>query len=183
MGRQPESKRIEIALLKLNSSNPRIPQALHSKSEQEIIEYLLLEASTIELMQAIGENDYFPGEQLLVVKDQKKYCVIEGNRRLTAVKLLNNPELATVQKSKVNKVYNEAKFHPAEIPCLIFSDSTDILKYLGYRHITGIKSWGLLEKARYLNQMRADLFSNKSFIEAKHSCINIYNKLDYFSLS
>jgi hypothetical protein len=48
---------------------------------------MLLDASLIELMLAIGENGYFPGEQLLVVFDpsDSKYRVVEGNRRLSPV--------------------------------------------------------------------------------------------------
>ncbi len=165
MNRQPKLKNIKFDQFIIDDRNPRLPQSLHDKSEEVIIEYMLLEASTLELMQAIGENDFFPGEQLLVVKEKEKYRVIEGNRRLIAVKLLNNPEKATVQKSKVDKIYSEAVYKPTDIPCLIFDDASDILKYLGYRHITGIKSWGLLEKVRYLDQMRNDLFSDKSFIQ------------------
>ena len=39
------------------------------------------------------------------------------------------------------------------MPCIIFPDRESILHYLGYRHITGIKAWGSLEKAIYLEQL------------------------------
>src|SRR5690606_34699276 len=99
-----------------------------------------LDASLIELMLAIGKNDFFPGEQLLVVETKdNNYKVIEGNRRLSAVKLLNKPDLVSVQKTKIQQVIKEAEFFPKEIPCLIFDKEEDIHNYLGYRHITGIK--------------------------------------------
>jgi hypothetical protein len=148
---------LPIADLKLDLYNPRMPKSKQGKDEKSVIEYMLLEASTLELMLAIGENDFFAGELLLVVPDaqeQGKYIVVEGNRRLTAVKLLNNPELATVKKLAIKDIVEEAKFKPTELPCLIFEAKNDILKYLGFRHITGIKSWRLLEKARYLYEFR-----------------------------
>lgn len=155
-----EYELINYKNLTLDPRNPRIPESKHNLNEGEIIDYLLLEAATLELMQAIGENDFFRGEQLLVVSiGGGKFKVLEGNRRLTSVKLLNEPELASVKKTAVKQIYEESKFHPQEIPCLIFSSEDEIRKYLGFRHITGIKPWGLTEKSRYLYQLYTDLFN------------------------
>ncbi|AFL83591.1 hypothetical protein Belba_0948 [Belliella baltica DSM 15883] len=157
---KPEYRIIPLDQLKLDPNNPRLPKSLQGKSEKEILEYMLLDASLIELMLAIGKNDFFPGEQLLVVLDSdEKFKVVEGNRRLSALKLLSNPGLAEVQKAKVNQVIDETEFRPDEIPCLVFSKEEDIYNYLGYRHITGIKEWKLLEKAKYLY----DLWQTSSF--------------------
>ena len=93
MTANPEYIKIPLDKLKLDPNNPRLPKSLRVKgaSEEEIIEYMLLDASLIELMMAIGENNFFPGEQLLVVKDMgDSYKVVEGNRRLSAVKLLSS---------------------------------------------------------------------------------------------
>lgn len=173
---------INLADLKLDSYNPRLPKSLHGKDEAEIIEYMLLDASLIELMLAIGENDFFQGEQLLVVKDttDNKYKVIEGNRRLSAVKLLSNPALARVQKNKIEKVLEETDKRPQEIPCLIFDSESEIHNYLGYRHITGIKEWKLLEKARYLNELRTTNYPNTPLNQAAREIAKIIgSRMDY----
>jgi hypothetical protein len=167
MRQNPEYKMINYKNLLLDPCNPRIPKSMHSMDEKGIINFLLLEASTLELMQAIGENDFFRGEQLLVVPvDNEKYKVLEGNRRLTSVKLLNEPDLAAVKKISVQEIYGDARYHPKEIPCLVFSEENEIRKYLGYRHITGIKAWGLTEKSRYLHQLYKDSFEGQSFDDA-----------------
>lgn len=173
---------IDINDLILDDKNPRIPRSLKDKgpTEQELIEFMLLDASLIELMLAIGENGYFPGEQLLVVKDGEKHRVVEGNRRLSAVKLLNNPELATVQKAKVQKVIEETSERPQKIPCLIFNSEEEIHKYLGFRHITGIKEWRLLEKARYLDGLKNSLFGDAEIKNASREIAKmIGSKMDY----
>ncbi len=158
---------IKIENLILDSNNPRLPSYLHGVDENQIIDYMVLDAATIELMQAIGENDFFSGEQLLVVEvENKKYKVIEGNRRLTSVKLLNDPDLASVQTKKIKTVVDNAKFKPLEIPCLVFDDETQIHRYLGYRHITGIQPWNLRQKARYLYSMKEKNFSDKPLDQA-----------------
>lgn len=162
-------KKIKIEDLKLDLMNPRLPKSKQGKDEKTVIEFMLLEAATLELMMAIGQNDYFAGEQLLVIPDENdegKYVVVEGNRRLTAVKLLNDPSISFVKKESLQKVCAEAEFKPNEIPCLIFEKKEQILKYLGFRHITGIKSWRLLEKARYLFDLKESEFEGVGFLQA-----------------
>ena len=170
-------KQIPVSDLKLDVFNPRLPKSKQGKDEKTVIEYMLLEAATLELMLAIAENDFFAGELLLVVKDETddgKYIAIEGNRRLTAVKLLHDPTLTSVKKIAVKEIIDNAKFKPATLPCLVFEDKNNILKYLGFRHITGIKSWRLLEKGRYLFELRnSDDFKNLSFLDASREIAKI----------
>lgn len=176
-------KEIDLSDLKLDTQNPRLPKSIRDSqpTEEQLIEYMLLDASLIELVIAIGMNGYFPGEQMLVVEDSDgKYRVIEGNRRLSAVKLLNNPDLAKVQKSKIQKVLFETTQRPTKIPCLVFDNEEEINKYLGYRHITGIKEWKLLEKARYLYSLRESLYADSSIDEAAREIAKmIGSKMDY----
>lgn len=158
--------KIELSSLFLDTENPRLSKSLQRLDEVDIVDYMLLQAVTLELMQAIGENGFFEGEQLLVVEISKnKYKVVEGNRRLISLKLLQNPEIARVKKLQVKKVYEEAKFRPTKIPCLIFTDESAIRKYLGYRHITGIKPWGLSEKARFLNRLKNEQFKEEGSLD------------------
>jgi len=165
-----EIKNIGIADLKLDLYNPRLPKSKQGKDVKTVLEYMLLEAATLELMEAIGENDFFSGELLFVVPDEQendKYTVIEGNRRLTAVLLLNNPELATVKKVATKEIADNAKYKPQILPCLEFGNRNDIQKYLGFIHITGKKSWRLLEKARHLYDLRNnDNFKDLSFLNS-----------------
>ncbi|SFW76620.1 hypothetical protein SAMN02927921_04141 [Sinomicrobium oceani] len=179
--KKPEFDIIPLDKLFLDENNPRLPKSLQGGREEDILEYMLLDASLIELMLAIGKNDFFPGEQLLVVEDKKGiYKVIEGNRRLSAVKLLNNPDLVSVQKSKVRQVIEEAEFFPKDIPCLIFGSAEAIHNYLGYRHITGIKEWKLLEKARYLYELWKNEYSEETLDEASRQLAkSIGSRKDY----
>lgn len=177
-------REISLNKLKLDQQNPRIPKSLRDSnpSEVDLINYMLLDASLVELMLAIGQNGYFPGEQLLVVLDNEdgKYKVVEGNRRLSAVKLLSNPELAEVQKARIQKVLDETTERPTLIPCLIFDDEKEIHKYLGFKHITGIKEWRLLEKSRYLYGIRESLFSEMNLIRASREIAKmIGSRTDY----
>lgn len=175
-----EFKKIYYDLLIINPNYPRVPKSILTKSESEIIDFMLLEHSLIELMLAIGQNGFFVGEQLLVVKEGDLYKVIEGNRRLASVKLLNNPELATKNKIKIADVILATTERPKEIPCIIFNDEKEIHKYLGFRHITGTKEWRMLEKARYLYELRKSEYNELSESEAAIKIAkSIGSKRDY----
>jgi len=149
-------ERISIDSLKFDKNNPRLPQKLiGNEKEEDVIDYMLRNGNILELMKSIAETGYSDAEPLLVVYDEAdgKYTVVEGNRRLTAIKLLKNPGLAKVRKESVREILAEAKVIPEDVPVIIYDRREDILDYLGYRHITGVKDWGPLEKARYLEQL------------------------------
>jgi len=180
MSNKAKYELIEIEDLLLDTQNPRLPKSMSNKNESEIINFFLSDASLVELMLAIGKNDFFEGEQLLVVKTKDKYTVIEGNRRLSAVKLLSAPQIAKIYNSKVEQVIKESEFFPKEIPCLIFDNKDEILKYLGFRHITGIKAWKLLEKARYITKLKEDFFNDDSIQNASREIAKmIGSRKDY----
>ncbi len=88
--------------------------------------------------------------------------------------------MADVQTTKVRTAISEAKFFPTEVPCLVFDSENEIHNYLGYRHITGIKEWRLLEKARYLNDLRNNVFSELTLIKASREIAkSIGSRMDY----
>lgn len=148
-----------ISFLPLNNLifdplNPRLPKNLRGqKDEVAVINHMLRDESLIELMKSIGQTGYSESEPLLVVSEGDKFIVVEGNRRLAALKLLSHPDLAPVRRKSVAEVIGERKYVPDSIPCIVYEKREYILDYLGYRHITGVKSWGALEKARYLQQL------------------------------
>ncbi len=156
MSGRPQS--LDLRDLHFDPLNPRLPSSLHRADDGPVLEYLLLEANLVELMQSIGEKGYFEGEPLLVVPrpaPQTGYWVVEGNRRLGALKLLASADPAPVKPREVEQVRASANHKPTSIPVLAFPERDEILGYLGYRHITGIKEWSPLAKARYLKQLRA----------------------------
>jgi len=144
--------------LEFDKDNPRLPHSVvNSNNEADVIDWMLKDASIIELMGSIGEKGFFAGEPLLGIKDPEipeKYIIVEGNRRLTAVKLLHHPELAKRKASSIKIVADEAKIKPAELPVLIFSERKEILDYLGFKHITSVKPWSALAKAKYLRELQ-----------------------------
>lgn len=176
---------VNIEYLKFDKLNPRLPKRLQGITDDaKVIDYMVKNGNILELMKSIAETGYSEAEPLLVVLDNSdnKYIVVEGNRRLTAVKLLNNPKLAKVRMASIDEIVKEAVSIPEEIPVIIYSSRELILDYLGYRHITGVKDWGALEKARYLDQLYHVHCNdeNRSYIYKKLAKM-IGSKSDYVS--
>ncbi|WP_119394089.1 hypothetical protein [Salinibius halmophilus] len=150
---------ISLSKLNLDKSNPRLPSKFRSGDidKKAIVNWMLEDASIIELMLAIGNAGFFIGESLLVIEESDgRFTVVEGNRRLTSTILLKEPDLAEIHRKKVDQVIKETTERPEEIPCIVFPSREKINKYLGYRHVTGVKSWGILQKARYLSELKND---------------------------
>jgi hypothetical protein len=154
-----------------------------SDNEEAVLEWMLRQGDSIELISSIGTSGYSSAEPLLVTKitgNSSKYIVIEGNRRLAALKLLQNPSLAPIKTKSVQEAVNNAINKPIEIPSIEYSKREDAFAYLGYRHIAGIKAWGPLQKARYIFQLfqyykRTELDDAQSFSKiAKVAATNVY---------
>ncbi|WP_028114357.1 hypothetical protein [Ferrimonas kyonanensis] len=172
---------ISLSKLELDKDNPRLPSQFRKGrvTQEKIVNWMLEDASIIELMLAIGQQGFFIGESLLVIEEKNKYVVIEGNRRLTSTILLSNPDIAKVHKKKISKVLSETPHRPQEIPCIVFKNRAEITKYLGYRHVTGIKSWGILPKARYLNQLKSELDAQDFIDQCRELAKSIGSRSDY----
>ncbi len=145
---------IDIYQLKFDPQNPRIPSHVNGNDEQEILLWMLEDAGIFDLMESIAEQGYFNGEPLLVAKSsQNEFIVVEGNRRLASLKLLQNPSLVDIRQKRLISITESAKHKPTQVPCIVYEDRESILDYLGFRHVTGIKSWSPLAKARYLAEL------------------------------
>lgn len=149
--------------LHFDPENPRFYRLNDPSSIEAVIEEMLDDEGVQELMLSIGQKGYFEGEPLLITKDEEgKRIVVEGNRRLAATKLLNE-EISPPKRrnASVKLIREEAKEPPPkELPCITYQTRREVLRYLGYRHITGIKQWDSLSKARYLAQLRDEFYPN-----------------------
>lgn len=153
--KKSDIKYVAVNQLLLDAENPRLPSSV-DRDQQSMLNYIADTTSIEELMDAIAENDFFPGEPLIVVKhntEKDTYIVVEGNRRLTALKLLQDPANCSRPGVRMEEIADRAKHKPSSVPIVERPSREDVLPYLGFRHITGIKQWEPLAKARYIEQL------------------------------
>lgn len=145
---------IETEKLDFDPQNPRFYRLGRVLNLEETIEEMLEDEGVQDLMYSIGTKGYFLGEPILVVATGDRFTVVEGNRRLIAVKLLNGQIAAPPRRVRtIEQVISDSTFHPVSLPCVICDNRGDVLKYLGYRHVTGIKEWEALSKALYVERL------------------------------
>lgn len=116
-----------------------------------------------ELKESIKLNGFLPIDRIVLREfKENKYVVVEGNRRLTAVKeLLEEHEAGEITLSE-RKLKSLGEFE-----ALVYEgdDPREISWSIqGIRHLSGIKDWGAWEKAKYLTRLVGE--SGKNFTEA-----------------
>ncbi len=84
----------KVSDLHFDYQNPRLAEYGISKAtpEEEILKILWDAMDVRELVQSISASGFFPHEALIVAKEDDRNIVIEGNRRLAAVKVLLGSE-------------------------------------------------------------------------------------------
>lgn len=159
----PTAVDIPVAKLDFDPENPRFPPDIARGSNAHLIERFVRDERLLELVESIGNQGFFGGEPLLVVKTGARYTVLEGNRRLAALKLLTGEIEPPLGRISIEEAVERAEHKPASAACLLFDDRTEILRYLGFRHITGIKAWSALQKARYIKRLRHEHYGSLSY--------------------
>lgn len=87
-------RRLSIRTLFLDQQNPRIPPNVTAPSQRQLIEELVAHDDVYDLARQISLGGFDPLESLIGVDEADKTVIVEGNRRLAALKLLDSPELA-----------------------------------------------------------------------------------------
>ena len=174
--------KLNIDQLVFDKENPRLPKTV-SRKDSEIIKYLASKTGISDLMTSIGVNNFFPGEAIVVTqvknqvkngtqaKDKKYYIVLEGNRRLAALRLLQDPGLAGNIRS-ITRASEEAEYKPTQIPAHVVNSRDEALQYLGFRHISGVQRWDPLAKARYL-----ELLFDQTSGKPEQRCIEVAREI------
>jgi len=80
--------------------------------------------------------------------------VVEGSRRLAAIKILVDSQIR--KKFKIHtwpEIKEVVRKDLEKPPVIVYSTREEVLPYLGVRHIVGIKKWESFAKARYVAAM------------------------------
>jgi hypothetical protein len=131
-------------LLMLDTENPRFAGLTEEISDDQLLTKLRKEMHLDELIDSFRENCFYNTEPLLVVESPQetgKFIVVEGNRRLAAIKLLLTPNFKVDKKIKDQLA--------KRIPVAVYPNRKSLWSYLGFRHINGPKEWDSYSKAVY----------------------------------
>src|SRR5438552_5014365 len=139
--------------LLLDDENPRLPEELKARTQKSLLQWMANEYNTVEVAQSIAEHGYFDSEPMIAIRRGKKYVVIEGNRRLTALKLLLDDKLRHAldieEEEKWDDLASDVEIED-RFPIHVANNRQAVAPIIGYRHIAGIEPWEPWAKARFI---------------------------------
>lgn len=150
-----EVRPLPVSDLAFDLKNPRLVEFDVVDREADIIKLLWDTMDVRELALSIAASGYFQHEPVIVAQERDRNVVIEGNRRLAAVKLLLQPDLRKKVNAKVPDISEDRRRSLLEIPTLL-STREDAWRYLGFKHVNGPAKWGSYAKSKYV----ADIHRN-----------------------
>lgn len=142
---------MEVSELTFDLKNPRLPEfgLTDNSTEADVIKVLWEAMDVEELVMSIAASGFFRHEPLIVAEEGEKSIVIEGNRRLAAVKVLLKPSIAKDLKADVPVITKEAKNALKELPT-VSGTRKDSWRYIGFKHVNGPAKWSSYAKSRYI---------------------------------
>jgi hypothetical protein len=159
----PEITSISPVNLLIDEENPRIsqPNVGQHKAIQALAHHQQRKLQI--LARDIVLHGLNPTELSIVMPyedDLHRYVVLEGNRRLVALKALENPEVLVDAVTKgvlteIRKLSREYQNNPIEsVQCYVVKDRDEARHWIELRHTTGnegagIERWGSDEAARF----------------------------------
>src|SRR5690606_3973895 len=98
-----EAHKVSVELLDFDENNPRFTpdKKPAGTNDEAVIAMLATSADLSELIQSISTSGYINIEPIIVIERNGRLAVLEGNRRLAAVKALRDPELAKAARVSV----------------------------------------------------------------------------------
>ena len=142
---------MKVSALTFDLKNPRLPEfdLTDNSTEAEVIQVLWEAMDVQELVLSIAASGFFRHEPVIVARENKKNIVIEGNRRLAAVKILLEPTIAEDLRADVPVITEEARDALKEIPT-VSGTRENAWRYLGFKHVNGPAKWTSYAKSRYI---------------------------------
>ena len=151
--------KVPVEQLRLDPENPRLAVESKSMTDEAIVARLYRAAELDELLQSITANGYMDIEPLVVMSDPDSrndmLLVLEGNRRLAALRLLREPALAgriasseglriTIPEidGSVRATLNQVSVYPV-------ASRERARPFIGFKHINGPAKWDAYSKARF----------------------------------
>ncbi|ELY4577316.1 hypothetical protein SMZ92_000658 [Cronobacter sakazakii] len=169
-------KNIKISDLMLDVQNSRFSE--NADGQREAIKVMVENQGQklIKLARDIAEKGVDPSERMIVIKNddlEKGFVVKEGNRRVTALKLIENPSLAQNKTFELlfEKLKKSRKIKVMDVDCVVFDNEEYNhwinLKHTGQNEGAGRVGWTTPEQLRFMARNGKESFANQlySFID------------------
>ncbi|MBW6391111.1 ParB N-terminal domain-containing protein [Billgrantia antri] len=141
----------------MDPKNTRIPADRRSNNQRQLLHELLAHEDVKGLAASIAKLGLFANERLVVVPAGRRFTVLEGNRRLAAIKLLLSPELAptTSQVKYFRSLSAKADLASfGKIDVAVVPDRLSAAPIIAALHTGDAKRrWSSLQQARFYHEL------------------------------
>ena len=152
-----EPTKVPVKCLRLDRQNPRLTGRADHDSDEALVAELYRSAELDELIQSMSSNGYLDVEPLVVMEGPESggLVVLEGNRRLAAIRLLCEPEFVSrIRKDEgltltVPEVTDSLRPTFEQVTVYRVTDREQARPLIGFKHINGPQKWDAYAKARF----------------------------------
>jgi hypothetical protein len=141
---------VEIGKLLFDPTNPRLPER---EQQRQIFRFLVDDVGIEDLLNSMAASGVIDGDPIIArrAEEDGRYYVIEGNRRLAALKLLNGEAIGDGKPSPtLPTVKPEIAASLKQVKIQIGWDQDKLDAYLGYKHVTAAREWTPEAKAKFV---------------------------------
>lgn len=148
-----KTKTVKMGNLLLDPHNARIPTVNQTADQRALLHELVAHEDILGLAKSIASLGLFPNERMIVMPHGRNYLVLEGNRRLAAIKLLVNPELAQTSSMVGNfrRLARNIDLTPLmSVDVFIVQDRLAAARFIAALHTRPArKPWRPVQKGQY----------------------------------
>lgn len=153
---------VQVRDLQLDLGNYRFP--IDQPTESAAMNYLFAAHDVMSVARIILRDGYVDNELPLVVREDKRLTILEGNRRLSALRALLDPSLVPSHQTELDRLLRryapEAADLPKTIRVMCFPNREAAAPVLAKLHIgESKKAWSLDEQAKFVRAQLTDGFS------------------------
>lgn len=128
-----EIEREKVSNLLFDDQNFRFSEDASGASQKELLQILDRDFDPLSIGESLVDNGYFAEEPLVVIPKPStdKFVVVEGNRRLAALKFLSNEELRelSIDKDAWGALAKRLRTHISMVPVVKYVSRGYSLNY------------------------------------------------------
>jgi hypothetical protein len=149
---------VPLRQLHLDAHNPRLAPEEQGADQEELAVSLELGFDALTVAESISSHGFFGSEPLIVIAGEEldTWTVVEGNRRLTALLGLADPEIRSrfAGRARWDGLATHASVTLDDlIPVVVLDSRSEATPIIGFRHISGILQWEPYAQARYVARL------------------------------
>ncbi len=170
-----------VSELFLDPENIRLQIEVESP-QNSLINDLFLNEKAMQVLESILHNGFFPDEVPVAIKENGKLVVIDGNRRVAALKVMARPQLVPSMEAVVKDILKDAGPVIKQIEVVVAPDRNSVQHLLASKHTQNTRRpWRPLRQAYFY---KAELARGKTVqdLRNEYPVVDIERFLRYINV-